>query len=281
MENNYNHLWKEIIQRRLYTADRTAIKNTSKEEAEKYAAFTGIWEDGKKRAAHIHVEPSDTVLEIGAGPGTISFELAKKAAWLTAIEPACGMIEVFYDEAKKRNITNIEAVQSFWEDYVLKTQYDVVVSSLSLLTLDIRQFLQKMNAAARKRVYIHWFASESTFEKQIREVAAITGKPAAVLIPKIDIIFNILYGMNIIPEIRLLKTTHFDRVYYSLEETLQSIKKMCAIETDSYDTQLIAYINDTYEHKGSAYVYYDKTQFAELRWEKSPQCGYISKEIPL
>lgn len=50
----------------------------SKKEAASYAASAHIWEDGKRRAKGITIAFDETVLEIGSGPGILSFELAAK-----------------------------------------------------------------------------------------------------------------------------------------------------------------------------------------------------------
>lgn|GEM_PF-496710 len=268
IEIDYNKIWKESHCFALSAQDKEKTKNMSKNEAASYAASAHVWEDGKIRAKGIKVKPDETVLEIGSGPGIISFELAAKAKHLTAIEPSLGMIEFFKDEAEKRNIKNTDTIQSFWEDYKIEKKYDVVVSSLSLITDDIFLFLKKMDEAAKRRVYIHWFASESTWEKQGRLVSEITGQPNSVRLPKINIVFNILYGMNIFPEIRLLNSTSFNRIYDSKDEALKALKKIYSVDTDKYDKELLDYIERDYEYKDSKYIYYDKTKFAELMWKK-------------
>ncbi|AGT43361.1 methyltransferase domain-containing protein [Treponema pedis str. T A4] len=265
---DYNTLWQNSYSSLSLNNDREGIKNMSKKEAEAYAAFPNVWEDGRVRAAGIRILPGETVLEIGAGPGIVSFELAAKAKSLTAVEPAAGMLQVLSDEANKRGITNIETVQAFWEDYEVKTQYDVVVASLSLITKDITGFLAKMNAACRKRAYIHWFASETSWEKQARDIAEITGEESYASVPKINIVFNILYEMNILSEIRILKTTSFDRIFDSKEDALTSLKKVYAVKTDRYDSAIFKYIEKNYIQKNGLYIYPDTTRFAEIIWEK-------------
>jgi len=269
MEIDYGKIWKDSNSFAVSLKARETIKEMSKQEAAAYAASAHLWEDGKRRASGIKVEPEETVLEIGAGPGIISFELAAKAKHVTAIEPALGMIEFFKEESKKRNINNVDTVQSFWEDYKIEKKYDVVVSSLSLITDDIVLFLRKMDQASKKRVYIHWFASESAWEEQGKIVNGITGIPNSARLPKIDIVFNVLYGMHIFPEMRLLKGTAFDRIYESKKEALNALKKIYAVGTDAYDDELLQYIDTHYEYKDSKYIYYDKTKFAELMWEKN------------
>ena len=268
MEIDYNKIWQESHCFALSAQDKEKTKNMSKKEAASYAASANIWEDGKRRSQGIKITPDETVLEIGSGPGILSFGLAARAKHLTAIEPALGMIELFKDEAKKQNIKNVDIVQSFWEDYKIEKKYDVVVSSLSLITDDIVLFLKKMKKTAKKRVYIHWFAGESTWEKQGKVVSKITGVPNSARLPKIDIVFNILYSMNIIPEIRILRNSSFDRIYNSKDEALKALKKIYSVDTDKYDKELLDYIEKNYEYKDLKYIYYDKTKFAELMWEK-------------
>ena len=104
MEIDYNKIWQESHCFALSAQDKEKTKNMSKKEAASYAASAHIWEDGKRRSQGIKITPDETVLEIGSGPGILSFDLAARAKHLTAIEPALGMIELFKDEAKKRNI---------------------------------------------------------------------------------------------------------------------------------------------------------------------------------
>ncbi|NAS89077.1 hypothetical protein C4E24_04995 [ANME-1 cluster archaeon AG-394-G21] len=42
--------------------------------------------------SRIVIEPDYTILDIGAGPGTVTIPLAKAAEALTAIEPSAGML---------------------------------------------------------------------------------------------------------------------------------------------------------------------------------------------
>ena len=74
--------------------------------------------------------------------------------------------------------------------------------------------------------------------------------------------------MNIIPEIRILRNSLFDRIYNSKDEALKALKKIYSVDTDKYDKELLDYIEKNYEYKDLKYIYYDKTKFAELMWEK-------------
>jgi len=56
------------------------------------------------------IRASDTILEIGPGLGILTFELAKKAGKVVAIEKDGALAKILAEEIKKRNIQNIEII---------------------------------------------------------------------------------------------------------------------------------------------------------------------------
>ena len=261
-------LWQDIAKRQIMKEGlHENIQKMTEEECQKYATKR-ILQDGTVRAKDIKVTKKDTILEIGAGPGIISFELAKRAKHLTAIEPSLGFSNIFMKKVKKLNLSNVDIITVFFENCDTSKKYDIVVSSFSLITLNIVDFLKRMNVIANKACYIHWFYQDCTLDKQNREISSIIGRKYEPLIPTLDIVFNILYQMNISPEIKLLENTHFDRSYNSISIALKAIKNIFCIKEDIYDEKLKAYIKDVYHYKDGTYTYPDKTKFASLKWKK-------------
>lgn len=262
-------LWESIAKRQIMKdGAREKIKNLNLSSAKNYIKDDVIIEDGIKRASEIKVEKEDTILEIGAGPGIISFELAKRAKSLTAIEPAKAFVTMFMERAKTLGVSNVSVITEFWEDYKGSEHYDVVVSSFSLITRDIVNFLEKMNYVAKKKCYIHWFYRNCAIEMQNKDVSKIVGREYFELIPKLDIVYNILSQWNFKPTLKMLPFSHFDRVYDSIEKALESLKNIFCIENNTYDEKLRSYIREKYICKNGKYIYPDSTEFASLSWEK-------------
>ena len=87
---------------------------------------SSIWFDEKKRTLNYArqqrsdairelVIPGGRVLDIGAGAGQISIAVADRASWVTAVEPARGMISIFKRNLEKSQKTNIDLVPVNWE----------------------------------------------------------------------------------------------------------------------------------------------------------------------
>lgn len=76
-----------------------------------------------------NIQPDETILEIGAGIGTLTIPMAKKAGKVIAIEKDSNIVKVLKQRIKDENIENIEVIN---ED-ALKIEYpsfDKVVSNL-------------------------------------------------------------------------------------------------------------------------------------------------------
>ena len=113
----------------------------------------------------LDVGPEDSVLDVGAGPGTLAIPLARKARLVTAVEPSRGMISCLCRNAKEANLRNIVPIEKLWEDVRPiqdVSEHDVVVASYSLGMKDIRGALEKMDLLARKYVYLFHFAGDAS-----------------------------------------------------------------------------------------------------------------------
>ena len=57
------------------------------------------------------MQPSDTVLDVGAGAGRYAVPAATRAREVIALEPSKGMGEALLREAEKRNVSNIRLIR--------------------------------------------------------------------------------------------------------------------------------------------------------------------------
>jgi len=75
--------------------------------------------------------PSDRVLDIGSGPGTMALPLSRKVSSVTALDEAEGMIAVLKEECLECGIGNITTNMSSWNDAKYEDDFDLVLASLS------------------------------------------------------------------------------------------------------------------------------------------------------
>jgi 16S rRNA (adenine1518-N6/adenine1519-N6)-dimethyltransferase len=60
----------------------------------------------------VHVKPIDTIVEIGPGYGVLTFELAKRAKKIYAIEKDRNLVSSLRGSCTKRRITNVEVIEA-------------------------------------------------------------------------------------------------------------------------------------------------------------------------
>lgn len=154
--------------------------------------YEGFYND--KMEALINLDDCESILDVGCGPGTFAIKLAHKVANAHAFDFSSTMIEVLEHNAKKRNITNINAscldINSNWDHLPV---CDVVVASRCLEVSDIKSTLIKIDNHAKKRAYITYKVGKSFLSDEILKVID------REVVPKPDYIYilNILYSMGI------------------------------------------------------------------------------------
>jgi SAM-dependent methyltransferase len=97
------------------------------------------------------IEPTDTVLDIGAGGGRYALPLALLAHEVIALEPSQGMRRVLQEGMAEYGIGNIQALDVRWPSQTLELQADVaLMSHIGYDIEEIGPFLDAMEAASRR-----------------------------------------------------------------------------------------------------------------------------------
>lgn len=143
--------------------------------------------DGYTKLQQFHTEaqidlmqlsPTESVLDVGAGPGRISLPAARRAHVVTALDTSRGMLDALERNAKEANLSNVHALHLGWEKVVPHEnvqQHDVVVASRSPAMRD----LQKLDALARRAVYVMLFCGPSLKQFHDRLVEGIEIMPSS------------------------------------------------------------------------------------------------------
>ncbi len=273
-EIDWNDVWKAQMQRsrqsspardcaRIWESRESALRFWNMSQEEKWRVEKTIeWTD---------IKPDSRVLDIGAGPGTLAIPFAQKAAHVTAVEPAEGMVSVLREKMAEQDVKNISIVQKRWEDVDVKKDlqppYDVAIASFSLGMRDIRAAIEKMIEASSRYVYLYHFAGLTSWDLQWMELWPMLHGREYQPAPKCNVLYNVLYQMSIYPHVRTFRLQHNQR-YASMQEALEALRPQAQAETEEQVSILREYLRSLLREENGALMLPGASVRVEMWWEK-------------
>lgn len=272
---DWNKVWKDTLEKQL--ALNRNVDCSSIWHGEKNARqFWKMFQDEKartvteKRIKDLKLSPDSRVLDIGSGPGTLAIPIARQVAHVTAVEPSDGMMNVMQENIKEYGIENIDTVHKDWEAVDvgsdLSAPYDVVFASYSLGMKDIRASIRKMMDASSKYIYLYWFAGETSWDMHSRKLwPSLHGceyQPA----PKCNVLYNVLYDMEIYPNVSVFPFEHIHR-YANFEEAVEDFKSYYNVTSDSQETVLRDYLEGILEPDNGNLIQRGWSTRVKMWWE--------------
>lgn len=154
------------------------------------------------------------VLDIGCGPGNLTIPIAQQVTHVTAIDASQAMIEHLQAKAKENQMGNITAFVKSWEDVEIETDlgsdYDLILASLCWDMLDAGAALKKMRQVTRGYIHCICHAGEPAWKSLKRKVYQKLHGREVLSLPKVDVLFNILYQWGIYPETQIYKYNYIE-----------------------------------------------------------------------
>jgi len=205
--------WEKEWAEKMKETSRISGSDYWNKRAEDYTDYirTSDFEHGRK-IKEIFVtegilEESFEVLDIAAGPGSVTVPFAESVEKVTAVEPAEEMCKRLIENAKEKGLENIEIINKKWEevnDAEFENEFDLVVCSHALWQFpNIGEQLTRMNRVSRAYCCIaNGVRSDKTFSEMYQKLG-------------LDIndfdhfiqLYNILHQRNILANVRMIDTT--------------------------------------------------------------------------
>lgn len=95
------------------------------------------------------LKPTDSVLEVAAGTGAYSLELAPRVRILTCMDSSQRMLDILFSRVRETGHGNVERFHQDWEEYVPRKGYCACVMALCPGS-DRPESIQRMEGAARE-----------------------------------------------------------------------------------------------------------------------------------
>ncbi len=225
---DWNELWKALHVSSPERAEKD--RNPAAHWDKRAAAYRRVTRDERsateQELAILGVQSGETVLDMGAGTGRLAVPVARTAAHVTALDPSEGMLAILRERMAAEGLTNYSCLRKRWEDATIGRDvepHDIVVAAFSLGFYDLAAALEKLDAAARRAVYIFWHAGEWRNPGEMALYRTVFGDEASGEKGYPDYIFpvNILHDAGIYPNVRIYRAV-WDAVYDSVEDAART-----------------------------------------------------------
>lgn len=212
------------------------------------------------------------ILDVGAGPGTLTLPLAPRAAHITAVEPAGAMAHVLNENIAAHRLKNVECVHKRWEEIDeskdISPPYNVVIASFSLGMPDIRAAIEKMQRVSKGYVFLLWFAGSASWDRDSAAVFKVLFNRDYPGMPQADVIFNVLYQMGIYPNIDVFPG-RMDHHFNSLDDVVANFSMRMPKLSDAQASALKAYCEGIVEKRNGKVILPYIWRSMKLWWKQA------------
>ena len=118
--------------------------------------------------AKMELHEDDSLLDVGCGGGAIALSVAPLVKQVYVLDYSQGMLDVLQQRALDLRINNIKPLLRAWEDnWDDIPPCDICVSSRSSMVGDLQAALNKLNAKARKAVYMTMTVDKDFIDRDV------------------------------------------------------------------------------------------------------------------
>ena len=103
------------------------------------------------------LDPGDTLLDVGGGAGRLALPLALRCRGVTVVDSSHAMLDALRAGAADAGIDNVTAVFGEWQDASVPSADVVLCSHVVYTEPDVVGFVRKLDAHARKAVFMPTF----------------------------------------------------------------------------------------------------------------------------
>lgn len=217
------------------------------------------------------IEDSKTVLDIGAGCGTLAIPLARAGKKVTALDPSAAMINILKEDIEKEGIKGITPLLSAWGESVVKPHDTVICANVPTILQEPKSFIEKVRAIAKKAVFIVENADPYGDKFYYRELYPLLfnrefGKRSDYLRT-----YTALHDSGIYANVEIIDYD-FDQPFKDIGEAVEFWKEYLGIVTEEHDRKLREFLEAKLrKKKGLLFAEFHKR--SAIMWWRIPNAG--------
>ena len=211
----------------------------------------------------VSITPEESLLDIGCGVGNLSLRFAKLCKQVVALDFSPGMLAFLRENMEKEGVQNITPMELSWnDDWAEVPEVDVVIASRSMEVDDMEAALKKMDAKARRAVYLSYKVGGSFVDRKSLEITGrdVESKPDYIYI------LNILYNLGINASVSFIESEGRGSFFESAEDYVASVRWSLGELSDVEAERLQKYYASLDEEKRKylkapvkwAFIYWEK-----------------------
>lgn len=177
------------------------------------------------------LQPESTVLDVGGGAGRYALPLALKCRQVTVVDPSPSMLEQLRRACEETGITNVDSVQSSWEEADVPPASVVFCANVVYGVSEIEAFVRKLEQHARERVAIVLFM-DAPLSRMSPIWQAVHGE-ARIDMPALPELLPVLWEMDIYPNLTMCPPAMTTRTMPDLETALAITRHFLYIQPGS------------------------------------------------
>jgi SAM-dependent methyltransferase len=269
-ELDWNGMWKELMQSSSWSRRRRSGDMTDfwDKRARRYSESIKRNNHAERIIAKLDIDPECTILDIGAGPGTLAIPLAKRIKHVTAVDPSSGMLACLTENAVSNGLKNIACINKKWEDVEIGSdiaEHDIVLASHSLTMLDIKEAVSRMNDVAKRYVYIFTFAGARMLDYNTLwpKLYGEEYQPG----PDYIYLYNVLYGMGIHANVEITNS-EYKQQFSNLDDAVAQWKENLDVLTPDAEEMIKSHLSKNLIEEDGALWSKREMRSAMIWWRK-------------
>lgn len=212
--------------------------------------------------AAIHLQPDETLLDIGCGPGTLAIPLCRQGKAVYALDYSRGMLEVLQEYKEQLHLDNLHLLHKSWHDsWEDVPQADVLLASRSTLVDDLDDMIDKLCAKAKKRVYLTSVTQRHFLDEGILQAIGRQN----VGFPSYIYLLNRLYQRGIQANLNFIETESGVFQGKTYEDLLTSVEFSLGALNDGEKTALANFYQQ--RQQSGQPIYHGQRKWALIWWE--------------